>query len=185
MAQGFTSLAFPQWHDPKPAHYVCCHFFPHTTALWALPIFRRPPLTALLPSLGSKREARSKRGEKEERSLKGTLPAATAVPRASSPPSLYGWAEGRQMDTETIFCTTWIHLGGYSLGTPWRERVIFAGIWLVLSRRFLVCRICFRTSWREKKMGEFAGMLHKGQCFLQSKGTGTRSIQLKYTLGTC
>ena len=34
-------------------------------------------------------------------------------------------------------------------------------------------------------MGEFAGMLHKGQCFLQSKGTGTRSIQLKNTLGTC
>ena len=103
-------------------------FFPHTTAFWALPIFRRPPLTALLPSLGSKREARSKKGEKEERSLKGTLPAATAVPRASRPPSLYGWAEGRQMDSETILCTTWIHLGGYSLGTPWRERAIFAGI---------------------------------------------------------
>ena len=83
---------------------------------------------ALLSSLGSKREARSKRGEKEEGSLKGTLPAATAVPRASRPPSLYGWAEGRQMDSETILCTTWIHLGGYSLGTPWRERAIFAGI---------------------------------------------------------
>ena len=166
MAQGFISLAFPQWHDPKPVHYVCCHFFPHTTALWALPIFRRPPLTALLPSLGSKREARSKKGEKEERSLKGTVPAATAVPRASRPPSLYGWAEGRQMDSETILCTTWIHLGGYSLGTPWRERVIFAGILDGSWQASFLYVVFFGTSSREKKVGECAGMLHKGQCFL-------------------
>ena len=75
-------LAFPQWDDPKPAHYVCCHFWPATTAPRALPIFRSPPSAALLPSLGSKREERNERGEKEERNLGGTPPAATAAPRA-------------------------------------------------------------------------------------------------------
>ena len=154
MAQGFTPLAFPNGMIQNPHIMSVAIFSPHTTALWALSIFRRPPLTALLPSLGSKREERSKRGEKEETSLGGTLHAATAVPRASRPPSLYGWAEGRQMDSETILCTTWIHLGGYSLGTPWRERAIFAGIldgsW---QASFLYVGFCFGISWREKKVG--------------------------------
>ena len=73
-------MAFPQWHDPKPAHYVCCHFLPPTTAPRALPIFRRSPPAALLPSLGSKREERSERGEKEESNLGGTSPLPPPFP---------------------------------------------------------------------------------------------------------
>ena len=43
----------------------------------------RSPLAAaaLLPSLGSKREEGNETGEKEERNMGGTPPAATAVPR--------------------------------------------------------------------------------------------------------
>ena len=49
--------------------------------LVANPDSRSPPAAALLPSLGSKREERNETGEKEERNMRGTPPAATAVPK--------------------------------------------------------------------------------------------------------